>query len=154
MLVALARKDLIAKAGTKIDEPGMKELMDRALAKFSNYVNESLSWETVEKEYIADYDGAFSEADLEALLAFERSEDGLRIFKAEQEVASKNVRVLTQFTRTASAHLVDFLKESTLELENAAKAQAEKETEELAKRSGQSPDPTPTAALGQPMHPP
>ena len=142
-LVSVARKDLISKAGAHVDDPGMKDMIDRTLAKFSNYVNERFDWATLEKEYIADYDEALTESDLETLLVFERSESGLRILKAQQQANAKANKSLLQVTSTINARLMAFLKETKLDEDKETKEQFDKEAESLIKKANQSPESSP-----------
>jgi hypothetical protein len=79
------------------------------------------------KQYIADYDQAFTESDLEKLLDFMRSEDGRRILQAQQKLDAKVTQLYSQFMHTADSQIMSFLRDTKNEMEGEARAEADKE---------------------------
>ena len=87
--VAQTRAAMLQQAGDKPINPMMMRLINRAMEKYADYSKELFGYSRWEKEYLAFYDEAYTEPELDGLLAFYKTDAGRATLRAQPLLARK-----------------------------------------------------------------
>ncbi len=131
--VAQTRNLLFQQAGEQAKNPLMLRLLNRAMEKYADYSKEIFDWSKWEKKYAVLYGDLFSEAELEGIVAFYKSEAGRAMTRAQPEIGRRMQQQMFSGSSAGNDRIDQIMKETIAEIQ-----------EEVRKEeANQPPQPTP-----------
>ena len=112
---------LIQQIGENASNPVMQRLIARAIEKYADYSKEIFDYYVREKDYIAFYDEQLTQADIEGILAFYKTDAGRSWIRIQPLIVNKMQQAAFQKNADAKARVDRIMKESSDEIREELK---------------------------------
>ena len=138
--VESVRNQMASGSGPNANNPVMKRLVARAMEKYEAFSKEFMGWERWKPFYVSFYDGVFTEAQIDELIAFLKTDTGQTYVRAMPGLGAEMQKRLIKDQPMIKARVDRIMKDTQSEI--AAELAKENPNSALGGNSGSSGSPS------------
>jgi hypothetical protein len=114
--IELARIQMASEKGPYANNPLMKRLVARSMEKYDAFTKELMGWERWKPFYVSFYDGIFTEAQIDELITFLKTDAGQTYIRAMPGLAAEIQKRVFKDRAMIKARVDQIIKETQNEI--------------------------------------